>query len=254
MPEGGDYFEYQYRLARELLCPRLVAAGIDFKQKRVLDAGCGQGGILHFISDHFEIDIGLGVDVDSSAILRAGQRPDAKLRFEVRDFLSLDAVPGYDVVLLRDVLEHIVDVERAFFKACALVRPEGYLYASYAPFFSPFGGHQHNGTGFFSHVPWLQVFPERLFLSLIRLRGNAYKAAQELERDVQAVLATRATVRKMAALISASRMKVLFQRRYLMRPDYQIKFGIPSVALPKSYFPILTELFCTGEELLLQCP
>lgn len=254
MRELKDYFEYQYTLAREVVVPLLAAAEIDFTGKTILDAGCGQGGLLHFLAAHCRIASALGIDLDPQAIARAERNAGPKLQFEVRDFLSLPEDQAFDVVILRDVLEHIVDVERAFDKACALLRKGGCLYLSYAPFYSPFGGHQHNGTGFFSRVPWLQLLPEQLFLKLIRLRGNAYKTGGELARDVRSVLATRVTARKMAALLSASRMEVLFRSRYLVRPDYQLKFGIRPVPLPATYLPVLTELLGTAEELLLRKP
>lgn len=243
---------YQYTLAQKVMIPFLKRAGVDLAGKSVLDVGCGQGGLLHFVSNSYAIESGLGIDVDRQVIQRAKRARAARVQFQVMDFLSMADDRVYDFVMLRDVLEHIVHVERAFFKASVLVRDGGYLYITYSPFYSPFGGHQHNGTGPFSFFPWLQILPDWLFLPMIGLRGNVYKTRKNLEADVKSVLRTRITVKQVVSLIKKSKMKMLYRCRSFVRPDYQVKFGIKAVPLPQSYLPILTELLCTGEELLLQ--
>ena len=84
---------------------------------------------------------------------------------EARDFFSLEEgdtgegrpQAGFDLIVLRDVLEHMPDGGAALRKAAALLAPGGIVFASFAPFWSPFGGHQHNGAGLFANVPWQQA-------------------------------------------------------------------------------------------------
>lgn len=246
-----DYFQYQQQLAEHVLLPMFRECGLDLTGRSVLDIGCGQGGALCGLANAFALGSGLGIDTDAQAIATARRHAHSGLSFEVRDFFALPSA-AYDLVMMRDVLEHIRDAAAAFARACAMVAPGGWLFISYCPYYAPFGGHQHNGSGFFARVPWLHLLPERWFRRLIRVQGNAYKQRAQLEADIESVLATRITARAFARLVDRSGLRVVADRKYAVRPDYRIKFGLPAVRLPRRYMPLLTELGCMGEEILLQ--
>jgi SAM-dependent methyltransferase len=232
-------------------------AGFVLGGASVLDVGCGHGGVLAELAAAAEGHGGLapsvGIDLDGEMIRHArGRFPSPRVAFERADFFGYGGGDrGFDLVLLRDVLEHIVEPERALEKALSLLRPGGLLYLSYAPFYSPFGGHQHNGAGVFSHVPWLQMLPAGIFRGLLRLSGNAYKTGEHLAADMDTVLRTRLTLRRFGRMLRRLPFAVLSRRRYLVRPDYRIKFGLPPLACPTLPEP-LQELLCTGEEAVLR--
>lgn len=246
-----DYFEYERRLWHETVLPRLRAIGLDLDGRRVLDVGCGHGGMLYGLGESFAPAEAIGLDLDDEMIAVAARRAGPRTRFEVRDLFAFADADGFDAVFLRDVLEHVVDPARAFARAFELTRPGGVAFVTYAPFYGPFGGHQHNGSGLGSHVPWLQLLPEPLFRRAIRVRGNAYKQRDKLIDDVETVLRTRLTLGGFDRLLTRPDVEVLDRTRYLVRPDYRIKFGLPAVALP----PLPTavaELLCTAEALVLR--
>src|SRR5690606_14219326 len=155
-------------------------------------------------------------------------------------------------VLLRDVLEHIVDVEGALAKAARLLKPGGFVFASFAPFLSPFGGHQHNGSGPFASVPWLHLLPESWFRGLLRFPGNSYKSGEALRADMDTVLLTRLSLGRFRRAAAAAGLEVRYLRGYAVRPDYRLKFGLPSLRFPA--IPGPGDLFCTGAEALLAKP
>jgi SAM-dependent methyltransferase len=152
--------------------------------------------------------------------------------------------------MLRDVLEHMPDAGNALRKAAALLAPGGLIFASFAPFWSPFGGHQHNGDGFFSHVPWLQALPETWFRRVLRFEGNSYKAGKALAEDMESVLRTRLTLGRFLGMVPAAGLRLENCARYLIRPDFRVKFGLPALRFPP--FPGLEELACTGVEAFLR--
>lgn len=251
MSKVGDYFEYERALWHESLLPRLRELGLSLEGGRVLDIGCGHGGMLQGLAESFAVAEAVGLDRDGEMIAVARARGVPGARFLERDLFAFDEAPPYDAVFLRDVLEHVVEPERAFARALALTGPGGLLFISYAPFYGPFGGHQHNGSGFFSNLPWLQALPEPAFRRLVRVRGNAYKGGERLIEDVESVLRTRLTLGRFAGLLGAPGLRVLQRRRWLVRPDYRLKFGLPPLALPPLPTP-LAELLCTAEELFLR--
>jgi SAM-dependent methyltransferase len=246
-----DFHAYERTLGERFLLPLLERHGVKLEGKAVLDAGCGYGGILAALTARHALAEAHGVDLDAQMIFRGAQRCGPAVHLEVADFFGIDG-RIYDVVMLRDVLEHIVDVEGAFTQACRLLRPGGILFASFAPFYSPFGGHQHNGAGMASRIPWLHLLPEAAFRSLLRLPGNSYKAQHSLSADMETVLRTRLTLSRFRRAAAAAGFRTLYRAQYLSRPDYAVKFGLPQVPFPA--VPFLDELLCTGAEALFAAP
>lgn len=242
-----DFHAYERTLGERFLLPLLEREGVALEGKAVLDAGCGYGGVLAALAARHGLAAAHGVDLDAEMVARGTELCGPGVRLEVGDFFAL-AGRRYDLILLRDVLEHIVDVERAFAKAHSLLNAGGVLFASFAPFYSPFGGHQHNGTGLPSRVPWVHLLPEPLFRSLLRLPGNSYKSGASLSADMETVLRTRLTLSRFRRAAAGAGFRTIYRAQYLSRPDYAVKFGLPEVAFPA--VPLLDELLCTGAEAL----
>jgi SAM-dependent methyltransferase len=268
----SDFHAYEKALCLKGLIPLLRKRGFDPTGKAVLDVGCGYGGVLAGLVGEFRLKSALGIDLDPDMIRQGIGKCPPGVRLEVRDFFGLERVDpeaydpdssgtellkrgtdgsaGFDLILLRDVLEHIPDAEGALAKAASLLAPGGLIFTSFAPFYSPFGGHQHNGSGFFSNVPWLQALPERWFRAALNLRGNSYKTGRSLADDMESVLRTRLTLGRFRRMIPAAGLRLGYYARYLSRPDYRIKFGLPEIGFPP--IPFLDELACTGVEALLE--
>jgi ubiquinone/menaquinone biosynthesis C-methylase UbiE len=244
-----NFYEYERDLCVNCLIPLLKRQGIELAGKSVLDVGCGYGGFLTALREQFALKEPLGVDLDAEMIRIGREKCPRDIRLEHGDFFQMD--PGnFDFILMRDVLEHVVDVGGALERAAARLLPGGSIYASFAPFFSPFGGHQHNGEGFFSNVPWLQFLPESWFRRLLLLHGNSYKSGRELELDIESVLRTRLTLGGFRSKLPKAGLRLKYSAQYVVRPDYRIKFGLPTLVFPA--VPLIEELVCTGAEALLE--
>jgi SAM-dependent methyltransferase len=247
----ADFHQYEYELCRRFLIPLLRERGLGLDGKSVLDAGCGYGGVLAGLAERFRLAEATGIDLDSGMIAEGRDRNPPEVVLRTGDFLDCEG-GGYDAILMRDVLEHIVDVEGALAKAAGLLNRGGFLFASFAPFLSPFGGHQHNGAGPFASAPWLHLLPEAWFRGLLRFPGNTYKSGEALRADMDTVLRTRLSLGRFRRAAGSAGLAVTYLRGYAVRPDYRIKFGIPSLRFPAIAGP--GDLFCTGVEALLAKP
>jgi ubiquinone/menaquinone biosynthesis C-methylase UbiE len=244
-----DYFEYESLLANGILIPFIKSMGIPLQGKRVLDVGCGEGGIMYSLAEHFEVE-GLGIDYDEDMI--KGCRPIKGVEFKNVDFLKYDFQDKFDFILLRDVLEHCVDIFAMLSRIASLLSDKGLVYITYTPYLSPFGGHQHNGTSIFANFPYIQFLPERLFLKFINPSGNIYKTSRYLVEDLNRIRKTWLTTCAVMEMLKKCSLKIVFKRMFIIRPDYLYRFGLPAVAIP-SFIPLMTalDLFSTSVELLV---
>jgi SAM-dependent methyltransferase len=137
-----DYalFEY-YRSAKVIAVLDRAGASIE---GRVLDAGCGGGGMPVSFAEHADSVVGIDpIDRFSQAgVALARDRGLARLWFLRADGMALpfpDAT--FDLVLSHAVIEHVADAPRYLAECRRVLRPGGHLYLSTAPYLSFAGAH-----------------------------------------------------------------------------------------------------------------
>jgi len=165
-----DYalFEY-YRSAKVFAF--LDAAGARF-HGRVLDAGCGGGGMpLSFAEEADEVvAIDLVPRFKDAGTRLASERGIANLRFLQADGQALPfADRSFDVVLSHAVIEHVADALLYLRESARVLKPGGWMYLSTAPYLS-FAG---------AHLPRLKV---PIPLHLIAGRRIAFSTFRYLSR------------------------------------------------------------------------
>jgi SAM-dependent methyltransferase len=250
MQQYDSFFEYERVLGREVVAAFLEAQRLSIDGKRVLDIGCGEGGILAGLAERYRFH-GFGLDYDEEMVRRAKAIPNCTIAHG--DVFSYTFSDTYDFILIRDVLEHCGDPEALLHKAATLLSPKGCIYATYTPFLSPFGGHQHNGSGLFSNAPYIQMLPEAVFLKLICPVGNLYKQGAGLLKDFRQIRKTWLTTGQVTQAARKAGLAVAVARGWFVRPDYRYKFGLMPIPFPPG-FPVhsLTDLACTSIEVLLR--
>ncbi len=99
---------------------RRIVDGVELSGKKVIDLGCGTGGISQFLAETFEPAQLVGIDVDLGLIERAAKRV---AQSSLSDHLKFKCVaPGplpfadgsFDVVFSKDAMIHIADKEALF--------------------------------------------------------------------------------------------------------------------------------------------
>ncbi len=83
----------------------LVSLGVDFKDKTVLDIGCGDGTMLKYLNKHYGIK-GIGVDISPEVISKLYKTED--VQFMVGDHRNLSGIENdsVDIVISLGVIEH----------------------------------------------------------------------------------------------------------------------------------------------------
>jgi len=204
---------------------------------RVLEVGCGEGGNLAPFAD-----LGctcVGVDLNERQISHAKaffkDHPQAaKLQFIYQDIYAADAdkLGQFDLIIMRDVIEHIVDQERFMAYIPRFLKPDGKLFIGFPPWQMPFGGHQQIcDHRWLAKLPWYHLLPVPLYKAVLKAAGESAATIQELLE----IKATGISIERLRRIIGRTGWTVLREQLYLINPNYETKFGIQ----PRPQWPVL---------------
>ena len=137
-----DYalFEY-YRSAKVMAF--LERAGVAI-YGRVLDAGCGGGGMPLSLAEHADHVIGIDpIDrFGQAGVVLARERGLSRLHFVRADGMALPFAAGvFDLVLSHAVIEHVADAPLYLRECRRVLKKDGRIFLSTAPYLSFAGAH-----------------------------------------------------------------------------------------------------------------
>lgn len=137
-----DYAVFEYLRSAKIL-ETLDRVGVAVKG-RVLDAGCGPGGVTLSLAEESALAVGLDLDARfrGTGTRLAADKGIRKAAFVQGDGSRLPFRDGaFDVVLSHSVIEHVSEAE-AYLREChRVLRPGGFLYLSTSPYLSLTGAH-----------------------------------------------------------------------------------------------------------------
>lgn len=137
-----DYALFEYHRSAKVLA-FLDQAGVKVGG-RVLDAGCGGGGMPLSLAE--EADWVVGIDIEprfgQAGVRLAHERRMSNLAFARADGQALPFRDGtFDLVLSHAVIEHVADAPRYLRECARVLRQGGWMYLSTAPYLSFAGAH-----------------------------------------------------------------------------------------------------------------
>jgi SAM-dependent methyltransferase len=139
--------EYDYALFEYYRSAKVIAflerAGVTVRG-RVLDAGCGGGGMPLSLAEEASAVVGIDpAERFQDAGVRLGrERGLRNLHFALADGMALPFRDGtFDLVLSHAVIEHVADAPRYLRECARVLAPTGHVYLSTAPYLSFAGAH-----------------------------------------------------------------------------------------------------------------
>ncbi len=240
---------YEYRLALDCIVPLLHRWGIDVKGMRVLDLGCGDGGLAVALAENGAECLGIDLSEQRIAAARTmAVERNATARFLAADVLRMDHFDEhFDLVILSEVVEHLVNwsnVESLLGWCREHLAPRGQLYVSFPPWFSPYAGH-HAGWPGIRYLPWYHLLPDTLKRLLVPRHAPGYIAySQELNH---------LTIRAFERMARRAGWAIHRRELYYLRPEYYWRYKLPVVRSPAllASIPIVREITTTGAFYLL---
>ena len=246
------YWNYQYRLGREHIVPYLRKRGIDLRGMNVLEIGAGEGGVLAAFAEE-AVARAIGFDI-REVVVRNANEIATKIRNQAHffqhnmydDHIPQEWVHSFDLILMRDVIEHLDDTQRNIRRLLAFAHPGSRIFITFPPYYSAFGPHQHTLKNLSGKIPFLGLLPDSLF-------GRLISSGREADRvEVSRLRRIRLTIRRFKRAVRASGLDILDERLFVLRPVFKIKFGAPVIGSgPLKYVPVLREFLTTEASYLL---
>lgn len=244
------YWTYQNILAKKYLIPMLEKQGIVIDQKKVFEIGCGNGGVIEAFAEKCSKAVGVDIKTFDHSPLNT-----PKVKYVTADIFDPSQqekyVDLYDIILLRDVIEHLPD-KKSIFEICdQLMKPDGALFVTFPPFYSPFGAHQQVYTKTkLGKLPYLQMLQHTLYLKYLKAVEKGNEPAHQLAEEM---FASKTTIASLNQAINKSNFEIQYQDYYLTRPSYEIRYGIkPRKAQFLQHVPVLRDLFVMGVYMILR--
>ena len=236
------YFSYQKKLAESYYIPLLKKTGVRIGiNTKILDVGCGNGGFISAFSDLSDYCNGL-------EIKKFDWYENKNLKIFVGDITSKEVrdklFDNYDVIILRDVIEHIFSSEKVdFLKSIVLYMNENSkLLVTFPPFYSSFGLHQQTILKSpLRLVPFLGWLPKIVLKYLLKTFNQKDKWT-----DIREIKESGMTIGGFENLIEQCGLKICFKENYLIRPSHQIRYGLKMKKLNWFKVPLLKEIIISG--------
>lgn len=194
---------------------KLIREKFSMDGKKVLDFGCGMGGMSLWYATNFQCQV-YGVDIDRHHISVANQLKAKyhveNVMFEVRNILDKPLDDRFDFIVLNDVAEHIqLPILKKIFQALSkMLAPGGGIYVSYPPWRSPYASHVQHVVG----MPWCQFLPEGILLKLIE-KNNRPIVGEEESNLLEAYKGlNHLTHSKLMATLEGSGLKPVYRKSH----------------------------------------
>lgn len=232
------YFDEQAYTTQKYVIPYISQNCPITSDISVLEIGCGEGGNLKPF-----MDLGckcVGIDLNEGQIENAksyfADHPNVNnlelLYADIYDVHRDDL--QFDVIMLRDVIEHIHNQEKFMPFLKEFLKPDGIVFFAFPPWYMPFGGHQQICQSKISKTPFIHILPKQWYKSIL---SSAHEEAKTIE-DLLEIKETGITIERFERIVKAEKFKTLQRDFFFINPNYEIKFHLK----PRKTLPILRSI------------
>ncbi len=244
-----QYFIEQGITTEKFVIPYIEEVMPVNAQTKVLEIGCGEGGnMTPFLKRGCHT---VGVDLNGPQVERAREFlkeavPEAKINLLIQDIYEADlnALGQFDLIIMRDVIEHIHNQEKFLGFVKKLLTPKGRIFFGFPPWRMPFGGHQqvcHSKV--LSKLPFFHILPVPVYKGVLKIFG-------ENEHTTEALLEIKETgisINRFERIVEKENYIYDKKTLYFINPNYKTKFGLTPRKLSSliSWMPHIRDSFTT---------
>lgn len=241
------HFHEQKEFTQKYLLPYFQKYIPDLHRMSVLEVGCAEGGLLEALNTNGIESMGIELNPERIQIAYKKNYSLNIIQGDITDPQLYDKIGReYDLIIMREVIEHVFDKEAAFNNLDKLLKKGGYLYISFPPKYSPFAGHQQIAKSYLKVIPYLHLFPTRILKSFAKY----YSEDENFVDEIKLHYKTGMKIGKFEELCSMKKFIPVKKELFLFRPIYGFRFGLPKIKLPN--IPLIREVISFGYEVLLK--
>jgi SAM-dependent methyltransferase len=243
---ADKHFFEQKKHTTSYLIPYFEKNIPDYKNKKVLEVGCAEGGFVDELQN-MGMDV-MGLEIEQGRVKIANEKnPDLNiLCADITDSNVVSKIEKkFDFIVMRDTIEHIPDRHSTFKNISGMLNEGGYLYITFPPRFSGFAGHQQNCRSLLKVLPYLHLLPD----FLIRFIGKVLNENPARIKGVINNYKIGLSINAFEKYFKEYGFSPIVKDLFLLRPIYKIRFGVNAVKVPN--IPLFRELFAFGCEYLL---
>jgi SAM-dependent methyltransferase len=225
------YFDIQYLNAKDYVLPFIEGTKPLEAGMRILDIGCGEGGVLKAFTERGCNTVGVEFDqirIDMGKQWLASEIEKDQILFISKDIYDIDAEKDmgghFDIIILKDVIEHIHDQAKLIQSLKILLKKGGYIFFGFPPWQMPFGGHQQICKNkWLSKIPYYHLLPRSLYKLVL-------KAGNENIDELMEIRDTRLSIEQFEKIVKKTGYTISQYRHYLINPIYKWKFNLQARA------------------------
>lgn len=196
---------------------------------RILDIGCGDGGVLLPFLERGCMATGIELDVYKADYAKGFLKDYIEkgqveiINQNIYEESALEEYKGqFDLILLKDVIEHIPDQERFIPYLKKFLKPRGRVFFGFPPWYMPHGGHQQiSANKILAALPYVHLLPNFLYVGLMKI----FKEDQGVINELLSVKSTGISIERLERIVESSSYTVELKRHFLINPIYRFKFG-----------------------------
>lgn len=224
------YFNTQMKVTEEFIIP-FVKEHLNFdKRLHILEIGCAEAGVLKAFTKLNHKCFGVELSEGRTNLARKFMEKElqaGQIQFMSKDIYDVDIDKEidekFDLVILKDVIEHIHDQHIFISKVHEFLKPGGKIFFAFPPWQMPFGGHQQLCTNkFLSRLPYYHLLPKSLYKLMLKTFGEPESTVESLLE----IKDTRISIEQFERICRNENFGIMKKQFFLFNPIYQYKFGL----------------------------
>ena len=234
-------YEQQVDNSRSYVLPFIAQTKTLGSGANVLEIGCGEGGVLVPFAEAGCNCVGVDLNplrIDYANDFMSEYVAAGKAEFlykNVYDEDFLERFKGhFDVIILKDAIEHIPDQERFIPYLKNFLKADGQIFFGFPPWYMPFGGHQQIADKKISMLPYYHILPKPVYKGVLKMFGES----EGVIRELLEIHDTRISIERFERIVRSNNFVVKNKQHYLINPIYKYKFGWE----PRKQTPIITAI------------
>ncbi len=228
--DKSTYFKYQYYTAKDYIIPFLEQTFELEPSLKVLEIGCAEAGVLKAFLERGHQCVGIELmeaRVKLAEEFLKDEVENDSVRFIAKNIYDIDIENDighkFDLVILKDVIEHIPNQELFISKLKDFLNPNGKVFFGFPPWQMPFGGHQQIAKSkLLSQLPYYHLLPMPVYKKVLSFFDEPQRRIDELI-DIKT---TGISIERFERIFKKEGYKQLGRRFFLINPIYKYKFNL----------------------------